>query len=63
MDFNYSMLLVRPWLRDTKVAHDWSNNMVIIQGNGTIRTITANKHLEVMLSDLKHCCVMTFTIA
>jgi hypothetical protein len=45
MDFNYSMLLGRPWLRDTKVAHDWSNNMVIIQGNGTIRTIAATKHL------------------
>jgi hypothetical protein len=22
MDSNYSMLLVRPWLRDTKVEHD-----------------------------------------
>jgi hypothetical protein len=45
VDFNYSMLLGRPWSRDTKVAHDWSNNMVIIQGNGTIRIITTTKHL------------------
>jgi hypothetical protein len=45
MDFNYSMLLGRPCLRDTKVAHDWGNNMVIIQGNGTIKTIVATKHL------------------
>jgi len=45
VDFNYSMLLGRPWLRDTKVAHDWGNNMVIIQGNGTIKTIIATKHL------------------
>jgi hypothetical protein len=45
MDFNYSMLLGRPWLKDTKVAHDADNNMVIIQGNGTIKTIVATKHL------------------
>ncbi len=23
IDYNYSMLLGRPWLRDAKVAHDW----------------------------------------
>ncbi len=36
VDFNYSMLLGRPWLRDVKVAHDWGSNNVTIQGNGTI---------------------------
>jgi hypothetical protein len=39
------MLLGRPWLRDAKVAHDWGSNIVTIQGNGTIRTITVTKHL------------------
>ncbi len=24
VDYNYSMLLERPWLRDVKVAHDWA---------------------------------------
>jgi hypothetical protein len=36
VDFNYSMLLGRPWLRDAKVTHDWGNNVIIVQGNGTI---------------------------
>jgi len=45
VDSNYYMLLVRPWLKDTKVEHDWGNNMVIIQGNGTIETMAATKHL------------------
>jgi hypothetical protein len=39
------MLLGRPWLRDAKVAHDWGNNTMIIQGNGTIKTIVVSKHL------------------
>jgi hypothetical protein len=30
VDYNYSMLLGRPWLRDVKVAHDWGNNIVTI---------------------------------
>jgi hypothetical protein len=43
VDFNYSMLLGRPWLR---VAHDWGSNIVTIQGNGIVRTITVTKHLR-----------------
>jgi hypothetical protein len=27
------------------VAHDWGNNVVTIQRNGTIRTIIVTKHL------------------
>ncbi len=27
------------------MAHDWGNNNVTIQGNGTVRTITITKHL------------------
>ncbi len=45
IDSSYSMLLGRPWLKDAKLAHDWGSNIVTIQGNGTIRTITVTKHL------------------
>jgi hypothetical protein len=34
--FSYYMLLKRPWLIDAKVRCDWGNNVIIIQGNGTI---------------------------
>jgi len=44
VDFGYSMLLGRPWLRDAKVAHDQGSNIVIVHGNGTIKTITVTKH-------------------
>jgi hypothetical protein len=47
VDFSYSMLLGRPWLRDAKVTHEWGNNVIIVQGNGTIRTISINKKLGV----------------
>ncbi len=40
IDFCYSMLLGKPWLKDIKVAHDWWSNIVTIQGNGTVVTIT-----------------------
>jgi hypothetical protein len=45
VDFSYSMLLGRPWLKDAKLVHDWGNNIVTIQGNGRVRTITITKHL------------------
>jgi hypothetical protein len=45
VDFNCSMLLGKPWLKDTKMAHDWGSNTVTIQGNGTIKTIIVTKHL------------------
>ncbi len=41
------MLLGKPWLRDVKVTHDWGNNTMTIQGNGTIKTIMVTKHLGV----------------
>jgi hypothetical protein len=43
VDSSYSMLLGRPWLKDVKVAHDWESNIITIQRNGTVRTIS--KHL------------------
>jgi hypothetical protein len=45
LDSNYFMLLGRPWLGDTKVFHDWCNNLIIIQGMGIIRTIPITKKL------------------
>jgi len=39
LESSYFMLLGRPWLRDVKVFHDWGNNIITIQGIGTIRTI------------------------
>jgi hypothetical protein len=45
VDFNYSMLLGRPWLRNAKVTHDWGNNVITVQGNGIIITISVNKKL------------------
>ncbi len=47
VDSNYFILLKRPWLRDAKVTHDWGNNVIIVQGNGTIKTISINKKLGV----------------
>ncbi len=46
VDFSYSMLLGRPWLKDVKVAHDWESNIITIQWNGIVRTITITKNLE-----------------
>jgi hypothetical protein len=45
VDSSYFMLLGRPWLTNAKVTHDWDNNVIIVQGNGTIRTILVNKKL------------------
>jgi hypothetical protein len=45
VDFSYYMLLGRLWFKDAKVTHDWGNNVIIVQGNGTIRTISVNKKL------------------
>jgi hypothetical protein len=39
------MLRGKPWLRDARMAHDWGNNTMTIQGNGTVRTIMVIKHL------------------
>jgi hypothetical protein len=45
VDSSYSTLLGRPWLKDVKMAHDWGNNIVTIQGNEIVRTIIVTKHL------------------
>jgi hypothetical protein len=45
VDSSYSMLLGRPWLINAQVTHDCGNNVIIVQGNGTIKTIVDNKKL------------------
>jgi hypothetical protein len=46
LDSSYSMLLGRPWLKDAKVTHDQGNNLIIVQGNGTVKIISINKKLK-----------------
>jgi hypothetical protein len=47
VDSSYFMLLGRLLLIDAKVIHDWGNNVIIVQGNGTIKTILYNRKLGV----------------
>ena len=42
---DYSMLLSRPWLRNAKVIHDWTNDQVQIMGNGTVKTVKINRQI------------------
>jgi hypothetical protein len=44
VDSNYSMLLGRHWFKNAKVTHDWGNNVIIVQGNGTIKTYQLTKN-------------------
>ncbi len=53
LNFNYSMLLGRPWLRDVKMSHDWSNTIIIIQRTNIIKTIPITKKLEVPTKHLE----------
>jgi hypothetical protein len=46
LDYNYSMLLSWPWLCNARVTHDWGNNLITIEGNGTMQTIIVTKHLD-----------------
>ncbi len=45
LDYSYSMLLGRPWLRDAKVSHDWGTNTTTIQGISIVRTIPITNKL------------------
>jgi len=45
VDSSYSMLLGTPWFIDAKVTHDWGNNVIIVQGNRIVKTISINKKL------------------
>jgi len=57
------MLLNKPWFKDAKVTHDWGNNMIIIQGNGNVKTITMTKHLGINLKRPKSYYVLTIRMA
>jgi len=46
LDSNYSMLLGWPWLRNACVIHEWRNNLITIEGNGTMWTIVVTKHMD-----------------
>ncbi len=47
VDSNHFMLLGRPWLKDAKVTHNWGNNVIIVQSNRRVRTISVNRKLGV----------------
>jgi hypothetical protein len=47
LNFSYSMLLGRPWLKYAKVSHNWESNIITIQGIGIVRTILVIKKLGV----------------
>ncbi len=47
VDSSYSMLLGRPWLKDVKGTHDQGNNVITIQGNGIVKTISIHNKLGV----------------
>ncbi len=47
VDSSYFMLLGKPWFKDAKVTHDWGNNVIIVQGNGTVRKISINKKIGI----------------
>jgi hypothetical protein len=53
LDFNYSMLLRSPWLRDSKVSHDWGTNIITIQITCIVRTILVIKKIGVQTKRLK----------
>jgi hypothetical protein len=36
LDSNYSMLLGQPWLCNALAIHDWGNNLITIEANGTL---------------------------
>ncbi len=47
------MLFSRPWLRVVKVAHDWGNNIIMIEGNNIIQTIVVIKRLNINMKSPK----------
>jgi hypothetical protein len=46
LDSNCFMLLGWPWLCNAHVIHDWGNNLITIEGNGMVKTITVTKDLD-----------------
>jgi hypothetical protein len=46
LNSNHSMLLGQPWLHNAHVIHDWGNNLIRIEGNGTMQIIVITKHFD-----------------
>jgi len=46
LDCTNFMLLGRPWIQNDKEYHDWGTNIIIVQGNGMVKTIVITKHLN-----------------
>jgi len=46
VDSNFFMSLGILWLKDAKVAHDWNNNIFVIQRNEIIKIIIITKQLN-----------------
>jgi hypothetical protein len=53
VDFSYSMLLGRPWLKNAKMAHGGGSNIVTIQGNGIVKTTIITKHMLQLSNGIK----------
>ncbi len=47
------MLLGQPWLKDTKVSHDWGTNFIIIESNGIVITIVVIDKLNKTIRKLE----------
>jgi hypothetical protein len=58
VDSSYFMLLGKPWFIDAKVTYDWGNNVIIIQGNGIVRTISIKKKLGVETRKAPSTCLL-----
>jgi hypothetical protein len=52
------MLLGTPWFKEAKVTHDWGNNVITVQGNGTTRTISINTKLGAKTKRPKYLFIM-----
>lgn len=50
---SYAMLLGQPWLKDTKVSHDWGTNFIIIESNGIVITIVVIDKLNKTIRKLE----------
>jgi len=60
LDCTYFMHLRQPWLRDVKVSHDRGTNIIIIHGNGMVKTIVVTKHLRSQTKCVEVLYVMIF---
>jgi hypothetical protein len=50
MSETYSMLLGRPWLKQTKVHHNWGDNTFTTISTNKIVTLSTIKHVNIKSS-------------